>query len=81
MKGRDPEGGQVTIVPVTWSDPRARAGGAKRVILQTGDLQVEAVALYERTGYERIATYEPYVTAIPFSLCFEKRLQPRTRPC
>lgn len=52
----------------------ARAGGAKRLILQTGDRQPEAVALYERTGYERIEIYEPYVTAITFSLCFEKQL-------
>jgi GNAT superfamily N-acetyltransferase len=54
----------------------ARTGGAKRLVLQTGDLQPGAVALYERTGYERIEIYEPYVTAIPFSLCFEKRFQP-----
>lgn len=59
----------------------ARAGGARRLILQTGDLQPEAVALYERTGYRRIEGYEPYVTAIPFSLCFEKRLQPGNGPC
>jgi GNAT superfamily N-acetyltransferase len=52
----------------------ARAGGAKRLILQTGDRQPEAVALYERTGYERIEIYEPYVTAFAFSLCFEKQL-------
>jgi len=53
----------------------ARAGGAKRLILQTGDRQPEAVDLYERTGYERIEIYEPYVTAFAFSLCFEKRLR------
>jgi GNAT superfamily N-acetyltransferase len=58
----------------------ARAGGAKRLILQTGDRQPEAVALYERTGYERIETYEPYVRAFPFSLCFEKQLSDTT-PC
>ena len=52
----------------------ARAGGAKRLILQTGDRQPEAVDLYERTGYERIEIYEPYVTAFAFSLCFEKQL-------
>jgi len=52
----------------------ARAGGAKRLILQTGDRQPEAVDLYERIGYERIEIYEPYVTAFAFSLCFEKQL-------
>jgi GNAT superfamily N-acetyltransferase len=52
----------------------ARARGAKRLILQTGDLQPQATALYQRTGYRSIAIYEPYVAAFPFSLCFEKRL-------
>jgi GNAT superfamily N-acetyltransferase len=52
----------------------AREGGASRVILQTGDRQPEAVALYERVGYTRIPIYEPYVETIPNSLCFEKVL-------
>ena len=52
----------------------ARDAGAKRLILQTGDRQPEAVALYERTGYQRIEIYEPYVTTFTFSRCFEKRL-------
>lgn len=50
----------------------AWAGGARRVILQTGDRQPEAVALYRRLGYTPIPIYEPYVEAIPFSRCFEK---------
>ena len=48
--------------------------GARRLILQTGDQQPEAVALYKRLGYREIAIYQPYVDAIPFSLCFEKQL-------
>jgi GNAT superfamily N-acetyltransferase len=52
----------------------ARDAGAKRLILQTGDRQPEAVALYQRTGYQRIEIYEPYVTTFTFSRCFEKRL-------
>ncbi|GGF21233.1 GNAT family N-acetyltransferase [Subtercola lobariae] len=52
----------------------ASAAGASRLILQTGDRQPEAVALYEKLGYTPIAIYEPYVEAIPFSLCFEKLL-------
>ncbi|TQL52678.1 acetyltransferase (GNAT) family protein [Subtercola boreus] len=44
---------------------------ARRMILQTGDRQPEAVALYTRLGYTPIPTYEPYVLAIPNSLCFE----------
>ena len=53
----------------------AARGGASRVILQTGDQQPEAVALYSKLGYTRIPVYEPYASAIPFSLCFEKRLK------
>jgi len=52
----------------------ARAGGAARLILQTGDRQPEAVRLYEREGYRPIPTYEPYVEALPNSICFEKVL-------
>ncbi|MCU1475763.1 MAG: family N-acetyltransferase [Subtercola sp.] len=54
----------------------AEAAGASRLILQTGDRQPEAVALYEKIGYSRIPIYEPYVEAIPFSICFEKVLRP-----
>ena len=50
----------------------ARKGGARRLILQTGDRQPDAVALYEKIGFTRIPTYEPYVTTIPQSICFEK---------
>lgn len=49
----------------------ARAGGASRIILQTGDRQPEAVRLYERSGYTPIPIYEPYASTIPFSLCYE----------
>jgi GNAT superfamily N-acetyltransferase len=52
----------------------ARNGGARRVILQAGPKQPEAVALYERFGYSRIPVYEPYVETMPFSFCFEKNL-------
>lgn len=45
--------------------------GAQRLILQTGDRQPEAVALYERIGYTRIPIYPPYLE-IAFSQCFEK---------
>src|ERR1700712_1737823 len=54
----------------------AGEAGALRLILQTGDRQPEAVALYEKIGYSRIAIYEPYIEAIPFSICFEMVLTP-----
>ena len=52
----------------------ARAAGVPRLILQTGDRQPEAVALYTGLGYTAIPIYDPYAETMPFSLCFEKRL-------
>jgi GNAT superfamily N-acetyltransferase len=52
----------------------AREAGAPRLILQTGDRQPEAVALYERLGYTPIPIFEPYAAVMPFSLCYEKAL-------
>ncbi|WP_439693483.1 GNAT family N-acetyltransferase [Curtobacterium sp. SP.BCo] len=52
----------------------AREQGAERLILQTGDKQPEAVALYEKTGWTRIPVYEPYAATMPWSFCFAKAL-------
>jgi putative acetyltransferase len=54
-------------------EDEARAEGATTVILETGDRQTEAIALYERHGYESIPKYGPYVDS-PISLCYEKGL-------
>lgn len=51
----------------------AAEAGAARLILQTGDRQPDAVALYEKIGYTRIPVYPPYL-AIDFSECFEKQV-------
>lgn len=53
----------------------ARLGGADRVVLQTGDRQPEAEALYVALGWERIATYPPYDTALPISRCYALALR------
>jgi GNAT superfamily N-acetyltransferase len=54
---------------------RARAGGARRVILQTGEPQPESVSLYRASGFTPIPVYEPYVATMPESLCFERVLE------
>lgn len=41
--------------------------------LETGNLQLEAVRLYDSSHYARIDCYEPYVDS-PHSICYEKRL-------
>jgi GNAT superfamily N-acetyltransferase len=51
----------------------ARERGVTSLILQTGNRQAEAIALYERIGYvpiDRFGAYEP----ILFFLCFGKSL-------
>jgi GNAT superfamily N-acetyltransferase len=53
---------------------RARAGGAQRVILQSGPAQPESIALYTAAGFRPIPVYEPYRETMPNSLCFELRL-------
>ncbi|WP_345800428.1 MFS transporter [Microbacterium sp. AZCO] len=53
----------------------ARDAGVGRLILQTGDRQPDAVALYEKIGYTRIPIYPPYLD-ISFSNCFEKHVAP-----
>ena len=59
------------LIAAVEDDVRARGG--RRLILQTGDRQPEAVRLYEGLGFTRIPVYEPYL-AIAESLCFERVL-------
>ena len=39
----------------------AREKGEQRILLQTGSKQVEAVALYESSGYEHVPEFAPYL--------------------
>lgn len=41
--------------------------------LETGIYQLQAIGLYDSSGYARISCYEPYVDS-PHSICYEKRL-------
>ncbi|MCD9198855.1 GNAT family N-acetyltransferase [Aeromicrobium wangtongii] len=54
-------------------EDEARAAGARRLILHTGDRQDAAIRIYQRHGYTPIEVYQPYV-GMPASLCFEKLL-------
>lgn len=55
-------------------EDHSRTNGVHLVRLETGILQKEAIALYERTGYRRIPPFGAY-TEDPLSLCYEKRLE------
>ncbi|WP_375296008.1 GNAT family N-acetyltransferase [Saccharothrix sp.] len=51
----------------------ARAAGRRRMILETGTRQPEAIRLYQTSGYERIDNFGVY-RHDPDSLCFAKEL-------
>ncbi|WP_258572641.1 GNAT family N-acetyltransferase [Actinomadura parmotrematis] len=55
------------------AEDAARALGASRVVLQTGDRQPDAVRLYERAGYVRVPVFPPYEW-LTFSICMAKDL-------
>jgi GNAT superfamily N-acetyltransferase len=54
-------------------EEQAAALGYRRVILETGIRQAEAMALYESAGYEPIANYGGYRDS-PLSRCYAKAL-------
>jgi len=47
--------------------------GCKKCVLETGQRQPEAIALYEHNGYRRIDNYGQYV-GVENSVCFQKLL-------
>jgi putative acetyltransferase len=51
----------------------ARALGCRRLLLETGERQPAALALYGRAGFVRIPPFGEYVDA-PLSLCMAKEL-------
>jgi GNAT superfamily N-acetyltransferase len=51
----------------------ARDLGAIRLVLETGERQHEAVALYEASGFARVPCFDEYASA-PLSLCLAKDL-------
>ena len=62
-------GGRVLEALEEW----AREDGFRRIVLETGKRQPEAIALYVRHGYVRTENYGPY-KGIANSVCFEKKL-------
>ena len=54
---------------------RARALGARRLVLETGARQPEALALYARAGFARVEPFGEYVGS-PHSVCMAADLDP-----
>lgn len=57
-------------------EAEADARGWTHLRLETGTLQPDAIAFYERHGYRRIENYGPYVGE-PLSVCYERPLAGR----
>jgi putative acetyltransferase len=51
--------------------------GSHKCVLETGQNQPEALAMYAKQGYQRIPNYGQYAD-VPNSVCFEKALPPKT---
>lgn len=49
----------------------AKESSYKKCILETGTMQPEAIALYEKSGYKKTANYGQYI-GVENSVCFEK---------
>jgi len=56
------------------AEDAARALGADRLVLQTGDRQPDAITLYERAGYARIPVFPPY-EVLDQSICMARDLR------
>ncbi|WP_410813976.1 GNAT family N-acetyltransferase [Micromonospora sp. 067-2] len=69
----------VAALLLTAIEDAAAHLGARRIVLQTGDRQPDAVRRYERAGYVRIPVFPPY-DVLPWSLCFARTLVPPTDP-
>lgn len=63
----------VSTALLAATERAARALGVRRIILQTGDRQPDAVRLYERAGYTRIPIFPPYEW-MTFSVCMQKEI-------
>ena len=66
-------GGGVGARILAELERHARTLGIRRLVLETGERQVEAVRLYERAGYAPIPCFGEYAHA-PLSLCMGKDL-------
>ncbi|GAA0842684.1 GNAT family N-acetyltransferase [Streptosporangium amethystogenes subsp. fukuiense] len=66
-------GTRVARALLAAAEDAARALGASRIILQTGDRQPDAVRLYRREGYTPVPIFPPY-ERLAGSHCFEKLL-------
>ena len=58
---------------LTRLEEEGRDLGVKRIVLETGERQPEALALYARAGYTRVPPFGEYVGS-PLTVCMAKEL-------
>jgi GNAT superfamily N-acetyltransferase len=63
----------VALAVLCFLEEAARGLGARRVVLETGERQPEAIALYAKCGFVRIEPFGEYLGS-PLSVCMEKAL-------
>jgi putative acetyltransferase len=72
----DERGRGVSRIVLAALEDEARNLGLSRLLLETGIRQAAAIALYERSGFERIPAYGEYVLSPATSICMAKDLTP-----
>jgi GNAT superfamily N-acetyltransferase len=58
---------------MAWAEEQARGLGYRRVVLETGLQQPEAIGLYESSGYQEIPGFGHYKDS-PLNRCYAKTL-------
>lgn len=71
---RTARGSGVATAVLRALEDAARGLGARRVVLETGTLQPDAIRFYEREGYETIPGFGPYAGA-DLSVCYSRDLR------
>lgn len=69
----DKRGFGLAMMALAEVEKWANESGYKRVVLETGIQQPEAIGLYKKLGYTPMANYGPYA-GVDTSLCFGKKL-------
>ncbi|KQO46354.1 MULTISPECIES: GNAT family N-acetyltransferase [unclassified Frigoribacterium] len=69
----DARGSGVAAAVLRALEDAARDLGTRRIVLETGILQPDAIRFYEREGYENIPLFGPYVGSAE-SVCFGQDL-------
>lgn len=71
---KEMRGKGISIKILNALEKYAREFSYKKIWLETGVMQPEAISLYEKAGYKRIKNYGEYENN-PLSICYEKIIE------